>query len=127
MKKYRIGLIGCGWIARLYARILPRLADRAEVVWAADPETLRSGEIAHQTGARSLADYRQGLGEVDAVCVLVPHHLHHPIAGHRPDPRDRRRLRPADRRTDPGRLSRREGTRCKSVSGRRFIDYKGLC
>jgi predicted dehydrogenase len=34
MKKYRIGLIGCGWIARFYARILPRLADRAEVVWS---------------------------------------------------------------------------------------------
>ena len=79
MKKHRLGLIGCGWIAHFYARILPRLSDRVEVVWCADPDTLRSGEIAHRTNARSIPDYRQGLGEVDAVCVLVPHHLHRPI------------------------------------------------
>ena len=80
MKKYRLGLIGCGWIAHFYARILPRHSDRVEVMWCADPDTLRSGEIAHLTNARSMPDYRQGLGEVDAVCVLVPHHLHRPIA-----------------------------------------------
>ena len=26
-----------------------------------------------------MPDYRQGLGEADAVCVLVPHHVHRPI------------------------------------------------
>ena len=50
MKKHRIGLIGCGWIARFYARILPDLQDRAEVVWAADPEPAQAEAIALLTG-----------------------------------------------------------------------------
>ena len=58
MKKHRLGLIGCGWIAHFYARILPRLSDRVEVVWCADPDALHAGEIAHLidlvTGATKL-------------------------------------------------------------------------
>ncbi len=80
MKKHRIGLIGCGWIARFYAHILPNLQGRVEVVWAADPEPAQAEEIARLTGARPLEEYREGLDEIDAACVLVPHHLHHPIA-----------------------------------------------
>ena len=72
-------LIGCGWIAHFFAHILPHLSDRVAVDWCADPNTLRSGEIAHWSNARSMPDYRQGLGEADAVCVLVPHHVHRPI------------------------------------------------
>ena len=80
MKKHRIGIIGCGWIARFYAHILPRLQDRTEVVWVADLEAARAGEIARQTGAKTLVDYRHGLAEVDAVFILLPHHLHRAAA-----------------------------------------------
>ena len=80
MKKHRIGIIGCGWIARFYAHILPRLQDRTEVLWVADLEAARAGEIARQTGAKTLVDYRHGLAEVDAVFILLPHHLHRAAA-----------------------------------------------
>jgi predicted dehydrogenase len=80
MPQYRIGLIGCGWIAHFYARILPSLQERFEVAWVADLEAPRAGEIARQTGGKTLADYRHGLAEVDAVFILLPHHLHQAVA-----------------------------------------------
>ena len=58
MPQYRIGLIGCGWIAHFYARILPSLQERAEVAWVADLEAPRAGEIARQTGGKTLAEER---------------------------------------------------------------------
>lgn len=76
---HRVGLIGCGWFAAFHLDALRRLAHRARVVWVADPVEDRARALAVECGARPLADYRQGLGEVDAAFVLVPHHLHHPV------------------------------------------------
>ena len=47
MKKYRIGIIGCGWIACFYARILPGLQDRAEVVWVALLDCISSAVVCY--------------------------------------------------------------------------------
>ncbi len=47
--------------------------------WVTDPDQARAQVIARQAGARILTDFHQGLGEVDCVFVLVPHHLHHPF------------------------------------------------
>ncbi len=82
MSKLRLGIIGCGWIAPFHVQALNRLSDRVAVVWAADPETERAERIAGSltTGdAEVLGNYRDGLERVDAVSILVPHHLHHPI------------------------------------------------
>ena len=83
MSKYRLGIIGCGWIAPFHAQALNRLADRVDVVWVADPEIERAESIAASLQSAAnvdvLADYRVGLDRVDAVSILVPHHLHHPI------------------------------------------------
>lgn len=82
MSKLKLGIIGCGWIAPFHAAALNRLSDRVAVVWAADPETDRAEGIARSlaTGdVEVLGDYRDGLDRVDAVSILVPHHLHHPI------------------------------------------------
>ena len=82
MSKHRLGIIGCGWIALFHVQALNRLSDRVEVVWAADPEKERAEHIAGtlaDDNVDSLTDYRAGLDRVDAVSILVPHHLHHPI------------------------------------------------
>ncbi len=82
MKKYKMGIIGCGWIAPFHAQALNRLRDRVEVLWAADPDQARAEAIAAMLAdadVEDLADYRDGLDRVDAVAILVPHHLHHPV------------------------------------------------
>ena len=87
MKKYRIGIIGCGWIAPFHVGALNRLTERAQVVWTADPDQARAAQIADSLGSadslagaasiETLDDYRVGLDRVDAVFILTPHHLHH--------------------------------------------------
>ena len=83
MRRHRLGIIGCGWIAPFHAQALNRLADRVDVIWTADPDLERARNIADSIESASeidvLADYRDGLDRVDAVSILVPHHLHHPI------------------------------------------------
>ncbi|MCY3781678.1 MAG: Gfo/Idh/MocA family oxidoreductase [Chloroflexi bacterium] len=82
MSKHRLGIIGCGWIAPFHVQALNRLSDRVEVLWAADPDTDRAERIAISLASDDvevLSDYRAGLDRVDAVSILVPHHLHHPI------------------------------------------------
>ena len=80
MSTLRLGIIGCGWFAPFHIKALRQLTDRVRVVWTADPAPARAAAVAASIGARPLADYREGLGEVDAVDILVPHHLHHPVA-----------------------------------------------
>jgi predicted dehydrogenase len=93
MRNWTVGIIGCGWIAPFHAKALHRLRDRATVVWVADPDVERAtrlveymrslgsqeGRSAARPGIHILSDYHTGLGDVDAVFILVPHHLHHPI------------------------------------------------
>ncbi|MCE2473276.1 MAG: Gfo/Idh/MocA family oxidoreductase, partial [Anaerolineae bacterium] len=82
MKKHKLGIIGCGWIAPFHVQALNRLSDRVEVLWAADPDQARAEAIAAMLASQDvavLADYRDGLDSVDTVSILAPHHLHHPI------------------------------------------------
>lgn len=79
MTVYKVGLIGCGWVAPFHLAGLARLDSRVRVVWAADPDKERARRVAQQAGALALADYREGLHDVDCAFVLVPHHLHLPI------------------------------------------------
>lgn len=81
--RHRIGIIGCGWIAPFHVQALNRLKERVQVSWVADPQIERArsvGQLLEAEVVDVLADYREALSEVDAAFVLVPHHLHHPIA-----------------------------------------------
>lgn len=82
MSKLKLGIIGCGWIAPFHVEALNQLGDRVEAVWVADPVLERAEGIAAALAGDDidvLTDYRDGLNRVDAVSILVPHHLHHPI------------------------------------------------
>ena len=76
---HKVGIVGCGWFAPFHLAALDGLRNRATIVWAADPDRKRATEVAIQAKAKALTDYRQGLHEVEAVLILVPHYLHHPI------------------------------------------------
>src|SRR5512134_1043415 len=75
----RVGLLGCGRIARMYH--LPILARATGVELAAladpDPERLAAAGAA-APGARRSSDWREILGDdsIDAVVICVPTGLH---------------------------------------------------
>jgi predicted dehydrogenase len=75
----RTAVVGVGHLGRHHARILSTLAG-ARLVAVVDTAPDRAAEAAAATGARALSDFRDVLGEVDAVTVAVPTELHRDIA-----------------------------------------------
>lgn len=82
MSKVRVGFIGAGRIADLHARAY---ADNptGELYAVADNRPDYAEERATEWGAqRAWTDYRELLADpdVDAVEILLPHHLHHEVS-----------------------------------------------
>ena len=74
-----MAVIGTGHLGRHHARLLAGI-DGAQLAAVVDTDLARAAAAAGESGARVLADYREILGEVDAVTVAVPTELHHEIA-----------------------------------------------
>ncbi len=78
MSKVRLGLIGCGGMAGAHQRRFGHLGERLQLTAAVDVVAERAAAVAALfPGARAATDYQQVVGEVDAVLVALPHHLHH--------------------------------------------------
>jgi predicted dehydrogenase len=75
----RIAVIGAGHLGRHHARILSSL-DGARLTAVVDLVPERAAEAAAPSAARPLADFRDLLGEVDAVVVAVPTEAHAEVA-----------------------------------------------
>jgi predicted dehydrogenase len=75
----RVAVIGAGHLGRHHARILSTL-DGARLTAVVDTVPDRAAAAASAAGARALTDYRELLGEVEAVTVAVPTELHAEIA-----------------------------------------------
>ena len=75
----RVGVIGVGHLGRHHARILGQL-EGATLVAVVDTQLDRAEQAASATGARALTDFRELLGEVDAVSIAVPTEMHRDIA-----------------------------------------------
>jgi predicted dehydrogenase len=75
----RLAVIGVGHLGRHHARILSTMEG---VTLSAVVDTLpeRAVEIASVSNTRALTDYRDLIGEVDAVVVAVPTELHAEVA-----------------------------------------------
>ena len=75
----RIAVIGAGYLGRHHARLLADL-DGAHLTAVVDIEPERAAAAAEKTGATAFSDYRELLGEVDAVTVAVPTERHREVA-----------------------------------------------
>ena len=81
MSKTRIGVIGCGGMARSHASRFEAVLDRIDVTAVVDIERDRAQALADLLAGdlRVETDYRCIYDSVDAVLIVVPHHLHHRV------------------------------------------------
>ena len=80
MAKTRIGIIGCGGMARSHAARFEQVLDRIEVAAVVDIERDKAQAVADLIEGDVLVetDYRQIFDHIDAALVVLPQHLHHP-------------------------------------------------
>ena len=76
--KVRLGIIGCGGMAKSHESGAGELTQRMEVTAVCDILPERAKEAAEVTGAKLVfTDYTQMVEHVDAVLIVLPHHLHY--------------------------------------------------
>jgi len=80
MNPLRVAVVGVGHLGRHHARILKSLAG-VDLVAVADSRPEQARTIADGLGVRAVADYRELIGQVDAVSIAVPTVLHREVAG----------------------------------------------
>ena len=74
----RVAVVGVGHFGKLHAQKYAAL-DGVELVAVVDQDGERGAEIAALHGCRTLTDYRDLAGQVDAVSLTVPTSLHHEV------------------------------------------------
>ncbi|HJQ67908.1 MAG TPA: Gfo/Idh/MocA family oxidoreductase [Blastocatellia bacterium] len=75
----RVAVVGAGHFGREHARIYST-SEKARLVAVCDINEANGRPVAERFGARFVADFRELIGEVDAVSVAVPTESHHAIA-----------------------------------------------
>jgi predicted dehydrogenase len=81
MQKVRTAVVGVGYLGRFHAQKYASL-PAVELVAVVDASAGNREQVAAETGCRAVADYRDILGEIDAVSIATPTPLHYPIAKH---------------------------------------------
>ncbi len=79
MSQFRTAVIGVGYLGRFHAQKYAQ-ATGSRLIAVADATESARMRVAAETGARPVADYRELLGEVDAVSVVTPTPAHFQIA-----------------------------------------------
>jgi predicted dehydrogenase len=79
MSKIRAAVIGVGYLGRFHAQKYAQL-DACELVAVVDGRQDVRDAVAAEVKSRAVADYRELLGEVDAVSVVTPTPAHFAIA-----------------------------------------------
>jgi predicted dehydrogenase len=75
MNEIRVAVIGVGYLGKFHAEKYAAM-DSVRLVGVADIERSRAGDIAARLGSQSFTDYRDLLGRVDAVSIVVPTESH---------------------------------------------------
>jgi predicted dehydrogenase len=79
MKKIRAAVIGVGYLGRFHAQKYAQ-ATGCELVAVADSRQDAGEKVAAEVATRWVEDYRELLGNVDAVSIVTPTPAHFPIA-----------------------------------------------
>jgi predicted dehydrogenase len=79
MQTVRTGVIGVGYLGRFHAQKYASL-PQSRLVAVVDPDSGARERVAAEAGCRGFSDFREILGEVDAVSIATPTPLHHRIA-----------------------------------------------
>ena len=78
MKKLKLGLIGCGGMMKNHAKGIQEL-DCVEITAVCDINLEQANDVASVLNSPYVtADYKTMVDYVDAVLVVLPHHLHYP-------------------------------------------------
>lgn len=79
MSRLRTAVVGVGYLGNFHAQKYATLSD-TELVGVVDTEQNRAAEVAKACGCIPFTDYRELIGKVDAVSVVVPTQYHHQVA-----------------------------------------------
>jgi predicted dehydrogenase len=77
--RLRTAVVGVGYLGRFHAQKYAALPD-VELVAVADVDAAAAAGVAEECGCTAHSDYRELLGAVDAVSIVVPTTLHHEVA-----------------------------------------------
>lgn len=75
----RIGVVGVGYLGQHHARIYSQMPG-VRLAGVADIQKDRADEIARKHSTTPFYDYKELIGKVDAVSIVVPTVLHHKVA-----------------------------------------------
>ena len=77
----KLALIGWGGMSAAHLRRFHLLKDRLQLAAAVDVDAARARQVReHLPDVMAATDYRTVLDRVDAVLIVLPHHLHHAVA-----------------------------------------------
>lgn len=80
MKQMRLGIIGCGGMEKSHEKGIEGLEDSVRITAVCDIVEERAGKAKELLKAdMAVTDYKEMLPFVDAVLVVLPHHLHYPV------------------------------------------------
>ncbi len=79
MSRLRTAVIGVGYLGNFHAQKYAAL-EAAELVGVVDSDPTRAAEVATACNCQPFSDYRDLIGKVDAVSVVVPTQYHHQVA-----------------------------------------------
>jgi predicted dehydrogenase len=79
MKSLKCAVIGTGYLGKFHAQKYAAL-NGCELVAVVDSNPAAAQAVADNTNTRGLTDYRELLGQVDAVSIVVPTSLHFQVA-----------------------------------------------
>ncbi len=79
MSKLRAAVIGVGYLGNYHAQKYAAL-DSVELIGVVDSDSARAAEVASNCNCAAFSDYRELIGKVDAVSVVVPTQHHYQVA-----------------------------------------------
>ncbi len=80
MEKIRFGIVGCGAMGGTHLPAMKAVSDIAELSSVCDIVEERAKTAQMVLGApHATTDYKEMIGHVDAVIVVLPHHLHREV------------------------------------------------